>query len=190
VPPLSGAARRSSGRIMVGVDPKSALGRRGPSPGRADPTRTAAGAALLAGELASPISFSRIPDRGRGAELPQEGDDAGQAGHQSARCARIATIKSAQCIGLEHKIGSLTPGKEADVVLLRKTDINMRAAPDPIAAIVLHAGVANVDTVLVGGNIVKQHGKLTYGDLPRRLAELERSSERHCAGFDYRASGA
>jgi 5-methylthioadenosine/S-adenosylhomocysteine deaminase len=102
----------------------------------------------------------------------------------------LATIKSAPCIGLEHKIGSLTPGKEADVVLLRKTDINMRAAPDPIAAIVLHAGVANVDTVLVGGNIVKQHGKLTYGDLPRRLAELERSSERLCTGFDYRASGA
>jgi 5-methylthioadenosine/S-adenosylhomocysteine deaminase len=102
----------------------------------------------------------------------------------------MATIKSAQCMGLAHKIGSLTPGKDADVVLLRKTDINMRAAPDPIAAIVLHAGVANVDTVMVGGNIVKQNGKLTYSDLPRRLAELERSSERLCAGFDYRASAA
>jgi 5-methylthioadenosine/S-adenosylhomocysteine deaminase len=102
----------------------------------------------------------------------------------------MTTIKSAQCIGLEDKIGSLTPGKEADIVLLRKTDINMRAAPDPIAAIVLHAGVANVDTVMVGGNIVKQHGKLTYSDLPRRLAELERSSQRLCAGFDYRASAA
>ena len=102
----------------------------------------------------------------------------------------LATIKSAQCIGLEHKIGSLIPGKEADVVLLRKTDINMRAAPDPIAAIVLHAGVANVDTVIVGGNIVKQHGKLIYGNLPGRLAELERSSERLRAGFDYRASAA
>jgi cytosine/adenosine deaminase-related metal-dependent hydrolase len=102
----------------------------------------------------------------------------------------LATIKSAQCIGLEHKIGSLSPGKEADVVLLRKTDINMRAAPDPIAAIVMHAGVANVDTVIVGGNLVKQNGKLTHGELPRRLAELERSSKRLCAGFDYRASAA
>ncbi|HEY1745923.1 MAG TPA: amidohydrolase family protein, partial [Xanthobacteraceae bacterium] len=33
----------------------------------------------------------------------------------------MATIKSAQCMGLGHKIGSLTPGKEADLVLLRKT---------------------------------------------------------------------
>jgi cytosine/adenosine deaminase-related metal-dependent hydrolase len=102
----------------------------------------------------------------------------------------LATIKSAQCIGLDRRIGSLSPGKEADIVLLRKTDINMRAAADPISAVVLHAGVANVDTVLVGGNIVKQNGKLTYGDLPRRLAELDRSSERLYGGFASDASAA
>jgi 5-methylthioadenosine/S-adenosylhomocysteine deaminase len=102
----------------------------------------------------------------------------------------LATIKSAQCFGLDRRIGSLTPGKEADIVLLRKSDINMRAAADPISAIVLHAGVANVDTVIVGGNIVKQNGKLTYRDLPRRLAELERSSERLYAGFVSDASAA
>jgi 5-methylthioadenosine/S-adenosylhomocysteine deaminase len=95
----------------------------------------------------------------------------------------LATIKSAQCFGLEGRIGSLTPGKEADIVLLRKTDINMRAAADPISAIVLHAGVANVDTVIVGGDIVKQNGKLTHRDLPQRLAELERSSKRLYEGF-------
>ena len=102
----------------------------------------------------------------------------------------LVTIKSARCFGLDDRIGSLTPGKEADVVLLRKTDINMRAAADPIAAIVLHAGVANVDTVIVGGNIVKQNGRLTYGDLSRRLAELERSSERLYSGFASDASAA
>jgi cytosine/adenosine deaminase-related metal-dependent hydrolase len=95
----------------------------------------------------------------------------------------LATIKSAQCLGLDGRIGSLTPGKEADIVLLRKSDINMRAAADPISAIVLHAGVANVDTVIVGGQIVKQNGKLTYRELPRRLNDLERSSERLYAGF-------
>ena len=92
--------------------------------------------------------------------------------------------------GLDGRIGSLTPGKEADVVLLRKTDINMRAAADPISAIVLHAGVANVDTVIVGGDIVKQNGKLTHRDLPQRLAELERSSKRLYEGFATDASAA
>ena len=100
-----------------------------------------------------------------------------------AAALELATIRGARCFGLDHRIGSLTPGKDADVVLLRRSDINMRAASDPIAAIVLHAGVANVDTVIVGGNIVKQNGKLAYGELPRRLAELERSSERLHAGF-------
>jgi 5-methylthioadenosine/S-adenosylhomocysteine deaminase len=102
----------------------------------------------------------------------------------------FATIKAARCFGLDNRIGSLTPGKEADVVLLRRTDINMRATSDPVAAIVLHAGVANVDTVIVGGNIVKQNGKLTYGDLSKRLAELDRSSERLYSGFTSDASAA
>jgi cytosine/adenosine deaminase-related metal-dependent hydrolase len=102
----------------------------------------------------------------------------------------LATIKAARCFGLDTRIGSLTPGKEADVILLRKTDINMRAVPDPIAAIVLHAGVANVDTVIVGGNIVKRDGKLTYGDLSRRIAELERSSERLYSGYTSESSAA
>jgi 5-methylthioadenosine/S-adenosylhomocysteine deaminase len=102
----------------------------------------------------------------------------------------LATIKSAQCIGLDRQIGSLTPGKQADLVLLRKSDINMRAAADPVAAIVLHAGVGNVDTVIIRGNIVKENGKLTYRDLSRRLIELERSSERLYAGFTSDASAA
>jgi 5-methylthioadenosine/S-adenosylhomocysteine deaminase len=102
----------------------------------------------------------------------------------------LATIKAARCFGLEGKIGSLTPGKQADVVLLRRTDINMRATPDPIAAIVLHAGVANVDTVIIGGNIVKQNGKLLYNDLPRRYADLDRSSERLYAGLGSEAAAA
>jgi 5-methylthioadenosine/S-adenosylhomocysteine deaminase len=102
----------------------------------------------------------------------------------------LATIKSAQCIGLDRRIGSLSPGKQADVILLRKTDINMRAAADPMAAIVLHAGVSNVDTVIVNGNIVKQDGKLTYRDLGRRLTDLERSSDRLYAAFASDASAA
>jgi 5-methylthioadenosine/S-adenosylhomocysteine deaminase len=102
----------------------------------------------------------------------------------------FATIKSAQCMGLDRRIGSLSPGKQADVVLLRKTDVNMRVVADPITAIVLHAGVGNVDTVIVNGNIVKQNGKLIYHELGRRLMELEASSHRLYAGFARDASAA
>ena len=90
----------------------------------------------------------------------------------------IATIGGARSCGLEHRIGSLAPGKEADVVLLRRSDINMVAARDPVAAVVFHAGVENVDTVIVGGDILKHKGRLAYGDLARKAADLQRSSDR------------
>jgi 5-methylthioadenosine/S-adenosylhomocysteine deaminase len=90
----------------------------------------------------------------------------------------LATIKGAAAFGLDHRIGSIRPGKQADIVLLRKTDINMLAAPDPVAAIVLHAGTHNVDTVIVGGDILKREGRLAYRDLARKSADLEASSAR------------
>jgi cytosine/adenosine deaminase-related metal-dependent hydrolase len=90
----------------------------------------------------------------------------------------LATIKGAAAYGLDHRIGSIRPGKEADITLLRKTDINMLATRDPVAAIVLHAGTQNVDTVIVGGDILKRDGKLAYRDLARKAAALERSSNR------------
>jgi len=89
-----------------------------------------------------------------------------------------ATINGAAMLGLEHKIGSLTPGKQADVVLLDADALNLFPVTDPVAAIVLHAGIANVETVLVAGRVVKRAGKLLYPDLPRRKAQLAEASRR------------
>ncbi|HXZ01788.1 MAG TPA: amidohydrolase family protein [Stellaceae bacterium] len=89
-----------------------------------------------------------------------------------------ATMAGARMAGLDDRIGSLRPGKEADIVLLRADDLNLLPVVDPVASIVLHAGVANVDTVLVAGQVVKRGGKLLYRDLARRKAELAESSRR------------
>ncbi|HUN48107.1 MAG TPA: amidohydrolase family protein [Stellaceae bacterium] len=89
-----------------------------------------------------------------------------------------ATINGAAMLGLEHRIGSLTPGKQADVVLLDADALNLFPVTDPVAAIVLHAGIANVETVLVAGRVVKRAGKLLYPDLPRRKAQLAEASRR------------
>jgi len=89
-----------------------------------------------------------------------------------------ATINGARMVGLDRRVGSLTPGKQADIVLLRAGDLNLVPVVDPVRSIVLHAGIANVDTVLVAGRIVKRGGKLLYRDLPRRMAELAQSSRR------------
>jgi len=89
-----------------------------------------------------------------------------------------ATINGARMAGLDRRIGSLTPGKEADLILLRANDLNLFPVVDPIRSIVLHASIANVDTVMVAGRVVKRGGRLLYGDLARRKAELAEASRR------------
>lgn len=77
------------------------------------------------------------------------------------------TINSAHAIWLGDQVGSLTPGKKADIILLRGTDLNLAPLSDIVAAIVCGANSGNVDTVLVGGKIVKQAGKLVGIDVER-----------------------
>jgi 5-methylthioadenosine/S-adenosylhomocysteine deaminase len=83
-----------------------------------------------------------------------------------------ATIAGARMVGLDQRIGTLAPGKQADIVLLRADDLNMTPVIDPVHSIVLHAGPANVDTVFVAGRIMKRRGTLVYRDLARRKSEL------------------
>ena len=89
-----------------------------------------------------------------------------------------ATVNGAAMVGLGDRIGSLAPGKDADIVLLRADDLNLVPVVDPVASIVLHAGAGNVDTVLVGGRVLKRHGGLLRGDLARRASELAETSQR------------
>jgi 5-methylthioadenosine/S-adenosylhomocysteine deaminase len=89
-----------------------------------------------------------------------------------------ATISGARMLGLDDRIGSLAPGKLADIVLLRADDLNLLPVVDPVRSIVLHAGIVNVDTVLVGGQTLKRHGALAFTGLDRRKAELAESSRR------------
>ena len=78
-----------------------------------------------------------------------------------------ATIESARAMGLEHQVGSLTPGKQADIVLLRADGLHLTPLNNPVAAVVTGAGPRDVDTVLVAGKLVKQNGKLLGVDLAR-----------------------
>jgi cytosine/adenosine deaminase-related metal-dependent hydrolase len=72
----------------------------------------------------------------------------------------MATINGAHVAGLESVTGSLTPGKQADIVLLDATALNLAPVIDPVAAVTLGADVSNVDTVIVGGVLRKRGGQL------------------------------
>jgi cytosine/adenosine deaminase-related metal-dependent hydrolase len=79
----------------------------------------------------------------------------------------FATIEGARAAGLGHKIGSLTVGKDADIVLLRSDRLNLFPVNHPKAAVSLAANTSNVDTVLVRGRVVKRDGELVGVDLDR-----------------------
>ena len=101
--------------------------------------------------------------------------------HISINCREAlawATINGAAMVGLGHRVGSLAPGKQADLVLLRADDLNLFPVVDPARSIVLHAGAGNVDTVLIAGRVVKRAGKLAYAHLPDRKAQLAEASRR------------
>jgi 5-methylthioadenosine/S-adenosylhomocysteine deaminase len=71
-----------------------------------------------------------------------------------------ATIGGARALGLDHLIGSVTPGKRADLVLLRTGTPTMTPVNNPAGHLVFQAGRGDVDTVLVDGRVLKHRGKL------------------------------
>ena len=86
-----------------------------------------------------------------------------------------ATVNGARLAGLADKTGSLTPGKQADVVLIRADDLNLYPSNNAIGTVVHAADRSNVDTVIVGGRIRKAGGKLLGLDMPALRAATEAS---------------
>jgi 5-methylthioadenosine/S-adenosylhomocysteine deaminase len=79
-----------------------------------------------------------------------------------------ATVNGAHVAGLEDRTGSLTPGKQADVVVIDATAINMAPLIDPVAAVTLCADVSNVETVIVDGVVRKRDFKLVADEARAR----------------------
>jgi cytosine/adenosine deaminase-related metal-dependent hydrolase len=96
-----------------------------------------------------------------------------------------ATIEGARANGLDGKTGTLSPGKQADVVVLRTDRINVTPLNDPATAVVAGMDTGNVDTVLIAGRVMKRHGKLLHVDWPavRRMAEEARDHVIAKSGF-------
>ena len=80
------------------------------------------------------------------------------------RMLQLATLDGAVDLGLADRTGSITPGKRADLVLIRARDLNMAPAGDPYEAVVSFASPGNVDTVVVDGRVLRRAGKFTAAD--------------------------
>jgi 5-methylthioadenosine/S-adenosylhomocysteine deaminase len=92
---------------------------------------------------------------------------------------RFATIDGARTVGLDHKIGSIAPGKRADIILVQRDALNLAPAIDPIGALVIGGHAGNVEAVFVDGRPVKWAGELISAD----VKETRRMFDRSCAAL-------
>ena len=89
----------------------------------------------------------------------------------------FATIEGARALHLDHKVGSLTPGKEADIVLLDAASINVAPLNNAPGAVVTLMDRSNVSTVLVGGSVRKWKGELVGADIAKLVSEIVASRD-------------
>ncbi|HEX4554194.1 MAG TPA: amidohydrolase family protein [Xanthobacteraceae bacterium] len=90
---------------------------------------------------------------------------------------RYATMNGAKALRLDNKVGSLTPGKEADIIILDATRINVAPLNHVPGAVVSLMDRTNVETVIVAGKVRKWKGQLLDVDLPRLRQRLEASRD-------------
>jgi cytosine/adenosine deaminase-related metal-dependent hydrolase len=90
----------------------------------------------------------------------------------------LLTLTGARALGLDHEIGSLTPGKRADLIIVSAHPVRTAPAVDPVATLIFYTDAADIETVMVAGVLKKRDGTLLGVDYQRLGAAVERSVRR------------
>ena len=98
----------------------------------------------------------------------------------------FATIEGARANGLDSLVGTLTPGKEADIIMLRTDSINVMPMNNAPGTVVTMMDTSNVDTVFIAGNLMKRGGKLIGVDLRKIRQSVEASRDGVLSRAGYR----
>lgn len=88
----------------------------------------------------------------------------------------FATIEGARANGLLDISGTLTPGKQADIIMLRTDRPNILPVNDPVSAVTWGMDTSNIDSVFVAGKALKRNGKLLNVDLNNLMQKAYASS--------------
>ena len=91
------------------------------------------------------------------------------------RALELGTIAGARSLGIDDRVGSLKPGKRADVIMIATNRLNMGVFTDPAHMVVESTQPDNVDTVIVDGRILKRGGKLTVLPVDQVLSDAAAS---------------
>ena len=97
----------------------------------------------------------------------------------------FATVQGAKANGLLDKVGTITPGKEADLVAIGADDLNTMPLNNAVATVVLAADTRNVEAVWVAGEVRKWAGKVVGVDLDALRRRLEESRDHVLASSGY-----
>ena len=170
----------SGGTVSISPDVELKMGFGQPETGRMlaaglRPTLSADDVPAVAGDL-----FATM----RTAYAVQRGLDGGLT---SRDLLAFTTVNGAGACGIA--TGSLTPGKAADLILLRSDDPTVFPFNNPIGTIVTAAHPGLVDTVLVSGRIVKRDGQLLGVDLPALKTRLLESRDHVAASAGFPVDG-
>ncbi|WP_435065227.1 amidohydrolase family protein [Halobaculum sp. EA56] len=114
----------------------------------------------------------------RNQEILEAGEEVTELGLTARDTLEMATIEGARALGLEDEIGTLTPGKRADVVVLDASDFTTAPSHSPVQTIVFQSDPSHVDTVLVDGDVVKRDGELTDPKVREEFDRFVASGER------------
>jgi cytosine/adenosine deaminase-related metal-dependent hydrolase len=151
----------SNARLGAGIAPVAALTAAGAPVGLGVDGAASNEAGELAGELRQALFAARLKG--------------GPQALTAREALALGTIHGARCLGREQEIGSLEPGKLADVALWRLDGLDHAGIEDPVAALVLGAR-PRPELLLVHGRPVIEHGRLTTADEDQLAADLERVS--------------
>ena len=98
------------------------------------------------------------------------------------------TIRGAQALKLHDRVGSLSVGKQADLVMIDARALNMHPVHDPVSTVIMQTSLANIDTVMIAGEIKKQGGQLRHPKLLEGMHSLKASGDRLMAQLRQHAS--
>jgi cytosine/adenosine deaminase-related metal-dependent hydrolase len=124
-------------------------------------------------------SNASILDQARSLTITMHGVSGDGFTYQHKSAIKAATLNGAKALNMDSEIGSLTPGKQADLILVRTNSLTMTNAEtlNPYR-LLFGAQIGDVDTVMVGGRIVKQNGTMIGVNVDQALRSLAASLAR------------
>ncbi|OBF36846.1 cytosine deaminase [Mycobacterium sp. ACS1612] len=139
----------------------------------------------VSGEVLTAARITLARQRGliHGQQLERTGLSAPTATPTGKQALSWATSHGARALGLGDRIGHLSPGMQADLVVIDTRALNLWPAHDPITA-ALQASIANIEAVMIAGRWRKRHHALIDSDVDGVKEQLWRSGERFSHALD------